>query len=85
MPKLSRFKEQAQNFDLGSITFKVGNKPVSIKTFKAYKYDNGFSFQVKTELEAYQAAYAYRDSKSVRVEPSSNPDYKDWIITVNKN
>ena len=43
-------------------------------------YSDGFSFTVATELEAYKAAYIYRNSKRVRVQEA--PNVGAWLVQV---
>ena len=66
--------------DIGTLHFKAGIKTISVKTFNTYEYSNGFSFQVKSELEAFQAAYNYRHAKETKVEPSA--DNSSWVVAV---
>lgn len=47
----------------------------------SYKYDNGFSFCVASELDAYKAAYAYRTMPRVKVEKSANIE-NCWVVAV---
>lgn len=44
------------------------------------RYDNGFSFCVEGELNAYKAAYAYRHSDSVTVSESTTKG--TWLVAV---
>lgn len=62
---------------------KVKNRVEQVLKFKIEnfnKYYNGFSFTVKTELNAYKSAYIYRYCKKVTVKFSEN--LKAWSISV---
>lgn len=58
------------------------SKVVGCKVFASEKYENGFSFCVDTELDAYKAAYAYRTMKIVNVLYSANCEC--WLVQVYK-
>ena len=51
-----------------------------IKTSDFMKYFDGFSFTVKTELDAYKAAYKYQGCKSVSVKEATN--IGAWLVQV---
>lgn len=53
---------------------------VGCDVFSFEKYENGFSFCVETELQAYKAAYAYRNLPMVNVVWSANCEC--WIVQV---
>ncbi|QFR55766.1 hypothetical protein JC221_120 [Yersinia phage JC221] len=56
------------------------SKVVGCEVLESEKYDNGFSFCVKTELDAYKAAYKYRTMPMVNVLYSEN--VKMWVVQV---
>ena len=66
--------------ELGTLHAKVGNKEIAVKTSDLMLFSDGFSFQVENELAAFQAAYIYRNSKRVKVEPLIN----EWMVSVYK-
>jgi len=55
---------------VGPLHLKVGDQHVTIATHSRFEYHDGFSFGVGSELEAFQAAYAYRYCKAVKVVPA---------------
>jgi hypothetical protein len=66
---------------LGSLHLKIGAKHLTIETSMFFKYHDGFSFGVTSELDAFHAAYLYRYSKSVKVEDSPT----GWRVSVYRN
>ena len=44
------------------------------------EYENGFSFTVSTELEAYKAAHAYQHCKETKI--SQAPNINGWLVQV---
>ena len=58
------------------------SKVVGCKVVGYESYSNGFSFCVPTELDAYKAAYAYRNMKNVNVLFSVN--FECWVVQVYK-
>ena len=56
------------------------SKVVGCAVSESEKYDNGFSFCVETELDAYKAAYAYRTMPSVKVSQALNVNL--WLVQV---
>lgn len=67
--------------ELGNLHLKVGGKHKTIKTSNFFKYHDGFSFCVETELDAFQAAYLYQGLR-VAVRPAA-PGY-GWSVQVYK-
>jgi hypothetical protein len=59
------------------------SKVVGCEVLESEIYDNGFSFCVETELQAYKAAYEYRNMRDVKV--SYAPNVKLWLVQVFKN
>ncbi|UIW11531.1 MAG: hypothetical protein [Enterobacter phage ENC7] len=53
---------------------------VGCEVANAERYDNGFSFCVATELEAYKAAYKYRTMPMVNVTYA--PNIEMWLVQV---
>ena len=58
------------------------SKVVGCEVFSSERYENGFSFCVATELEAYKAAYAYQSMTHVTVRYSTNLEC--WLVQVYK-
>lgn len=58
------------------------SKVVGCEVFSSERYENGFSFCVATELEAYKAVYAYRKMTRVTVHYSTNLEC--WLVQVYK-
>lgn len=56
-------------------------KPECIHQYDITLSDWGFWFSVKTELEAFKAAYAYRNSPH-GTEVKWSPGMNMWIVTV---
>lgn len=65
---------------IGPITFKAGDQARRVETFDLLQFADGFSFGVATELEAFQAAYAYQHCERVSVEPAA--DGSGWRVQV---
>ena len=68
------------------VTFQLKNKktgmPESITSLYFEQTDSGFFFTVATELEAYKAAFEYRNSsKTVTIEYSI--ERSEWLVSVN--
>lgn len=60
---------------------KETGKAESITQIEITKLDWGFHFFTETEIDAYKAAYLYRDSKNgVKVEYAGGT--KKWMVTV---
>lgn len=66
---------------LGTLSINVNGKNKSIKTTEFEQYEEGFSFCVDSELDAFQAAYLYQ-RQSVRVTYA--PNVNKWLVQVNK-
>lgn len=66
--------------ELGPLTMKdpATNALVTIDTHTLLTYPDGFSFGVRSELDAYRAAYLYRYSKTTRVTSNHN----GWRVSV---
>ncbi len=55
-----------------------GALPMGISNFA--EHQDGFSFTVATEIDAYKAAYVYRFTKNVIV--SFAPNISEWLVQV---
>lgn len=53
---------------------------LEMKVSNFLKYDDGFSFTVNTELEAYKAAHKYQFAKETKV--SFAPNVNKWSVSV---
>lgn len=73
--------QQKQPRQLGTLHILVNGKRKSICTSSFRQYEEGFSFCVDTELEAYQAAFLYQ-RQSVHVNYA--PLVEKWLVQVNK-
>lgn len=58
-------------------------KPQSIKQEELERTDWGFNFFTETELDAYKAAYLYRNS-NVEVKVEFAAGVQKWMVTVFK-
>lgn len=56
------------------------SKVVGCEVLEYTSYLTGFSFGVKTELEAYKAAYVYRNMPRVSVYYTESAGY--WVVAV---
>jgi len=73
--------QNKQPRQLGTLRISVNGKDKAIKTHFFAQYEEGFSFCVDSELEAYQAAFLYQ-RQSVRVNYA--PLLGKWLVQVNK-
>lgn len=73
--------QNKQPRQLGTLRISVNGKDKPIRTYYFEQYEEGFSFCVDSELDAYQAAFLYQ-RQSVRVNYA--PQVEKWLIQVNK-